>query len=145
MYTRKPEGFIEQFHLESGDGTLKVPTSIGWNFRSINPPVTKEAEDPSTYRYDHSFAQTETRLQSNRTANREVKEHVITWTSSDCIHPMSPEGDRLEAEGRARWTANGDFVRNLKVGNIITVWARCRFLGWTNAVEEVKIDVYWVV
>jgi hypothetical protein len=140
-----PEGFIEQFRLESGDGSLKVPTSIGCDFRSTHPPVTKEAGDPSTYRYDHSFAPTGTRLQSNRTANREVKEHVITWASGDCIDPMSPEGDRLEAEGRGRWTANGDFVRNLKVGDIITVWARCRFPEWTNAVEEVKIDVYWVV
>jgi hypothetical protein len=140
-----PKGFIEQFRLESGNGSLKAPTSIGCDFRCAQPPVITEAGNPPTYKYDHPFMPTGTRLQSNRTANGQVKEHVIIWASSDCIDPISSEGDRLEAEGRGRWTANGDFVRNLEVGDIITVWARCRFGGWTNHVEEVKIDVYWAV
>lgn len=46
--TPVPEGFIEQFRLESGHGALKVPTSISCDFRSTHPPVTKEAGDPLT-------------------------------------------------------------------------------------------------
>jgi hypothetical protein len=140
-----PEGFIEQFRLESSDGSLRFPTSVCCDFRSIQPPVKKDPESTPSYNYNHNFKSTGNRLQSNRTANRDVKEHVITWANDDFIDPMSSEGDRLEAEGRGRWTGNGDFVRNLKVGDMITVWAKARFPGWLNMVEDVKIDVYWVV
>lgn len=140
-----PEGFIEQFRLESRDDTLQVPTSVCCDFRSVQPPVINDPANPSSYKYDHPSEPTGNRLQSNRTANREVKEHVIIWASDDCIEPLSSAGDRLEAEGRGRLTGDGKFVRGLKVGDIITVWARARFPGWQNLVEEVKIDVFWVV
>lgn len=140
-----PKGFIDQFRLESRDGSLKVPTSIACDIRSIWPAAIKYQADPPAYRYNHPFTPTGIQLQSHRTANPEVKEHVITWASDDCIDRNPSEGARLEREGRGKSNGNGDFVRNLKVGDIITVWARCRFGGWTNEVKEVKIDVYWEV
>ncbi len=107
--------------------------------------MIEDATKPSRYKYDHCFEPTWNRLQSNRTANPNVKEHVITWASDDCIEPLSSAGNRLEAEGRGRLTGDGKFVRSLKLGDIITVWARARFPGWQNWVEEVKIDTYWAV
>lgn len=47
--------------------------------------------------------------------------------------------------GRGSETGRGDFVRNLKPGDVITVWAKSRFAGWTNYVEAVKVDVYWAM
>jgi hypothetical protein len=140
-----PEGFIEQFRLETEDGTQKTPTSIACDFLPTHPAVIEDPASTSKYKYDHPWRPTATRLQSNRTANAEVMEHVITWSYDDCIDPNSSGGEQLEREGRGSWTGNGDFVRSLRLGDIITVWARCRFGGWTNHVEDVKIDVYWVV
>jgi hypothetical protein len=54
-------------------------------------------------------------------------------------------GKALEDQGRGRNTANGQFVRDLKVGDIVTVWGKARFPGWVNMIETVQIDVYWAV
>jgi hypothetical protein len=140
-----PMGFIDQFHLESRDGSLKVPTLIACDIRSIRPAAIKYQEDPPAYRFNYPFSATGTRFQSRPTADPEVKEHVITWTSEDGINSDPSGGGLQEREGRGKLTGNGDFVRNLKVGDIITVWARCRFRGRTSEVKEVKIDVYWEV
>lgn len=143
--TQTPNGFIKQLRLESGDGTLKGPTSIYCDFCSIWPPVIKDPSNPSHYKFDHPFLPSQARLQSNRTATPELKEYIITWAYDDCVSPRSPGGDRLEEEGRGRETGNGNFVRNLKIGDIITIWARARFSGWRNNVVYAKIDLYWAV
>jgi hypothetical protein len=143
--TPLPEGFIEQFRLESGGGSAKVPTSIACDFRSVNPAVIRNPGDPPTYKYDHPGQPWGGRLQSSQTANSYIKEHAITWASNDSIDPNSSEGAQLEREGRGRCTGNGDFVRNLKFGDIITIWAKARFSEWTSTVQEVKIDVYWAI
>ncbi len=135
-----PQGFVEQFHLESG--SLRNKSSICCDLLTIQPRVM---EDGETYKFDRPSEPTGGRLQANRTGMPEAKEHIITWAYGDCIDPSSTEGDRLEHEGRGRHTGNGNFVRNLKIGDIITIWARARFPGWKNEVEEVKVDVYWAV
>lgn len=137
-----PQGFIEQFNLESGVGNSKGATSIYCDLHTIRPRVIEERE---SYTYDRPLEPASDRIQANRTATREVKEHIITWAHDDCIDPFSAEGDRLEQEGRGRHTGDGKFVRNLLVGDIITIWARARFPGWTNEVKKIKIDVYWAV
>jgi hypothetical protein len=137
-----PQGFVEQIHLESGDSSSKAAMSIYCDIHTIQPRVKEER---GSYIFDRPSEPTGNRLQSNRTGTREVKEHVITWAHDDCIDPLSSEGDQLEQDGRGRHTGNGNFVRNLRVGDIITIWARARFPGWTNEVKAVKIDVYWAV
>lgn len=74
-----------------------------------------------------------------------VKEHVITWSFDDHIHPESKEAVKLEEQGRGRATGSGDLIRSLEVGDVVTVWAKARFPGWMNVIEEVKMDVYWAV
>lgn len=137
-----PQGFIEQFSLDFRYSSSKAARPIYCDLHPIQPSVIGE---PPNYKFDHPFEPTGTRLQSNRTGTREVKEHVITWAHDDFIDPLSSEGDQLEREGRGRYTGDGNFVRNLQIGDIITIWARARFPGWTNQVKEVKIDVYWAV
>ena len=79
----------------------------------------------------------------------------MVWSyTDDIIYPPSEESDEpvdirvvseLEECGRGKSTGDGEFVRNLKLGDIVTVWAKARFPGWTNHVERVKVDVYWAV
>jgi hypothetical protein len=84
-------------------------------------------------------------LQKNVTANRNTKKHVITWSYNDDIDRDSLEADELEKQGRGCATGSGERVRDLKVGDVVTVWAKSRFPGWVNTVERVRIDVYWAV
>lgn len=93
----------------------------------------------------HELAPNATCLQKNLTATRDVTEHVITWSADDHINPESPEADALEEQGRGKASLNGEFMRNLKMGDSITVWGKARFGGWSNFVTEVKVDVYWAV
>jgi len=115
--------------------------------RPLDPAVTDVTVSPTELRqaYAHPFLPPSTRLQSNVTATRIIKEHVITWSYHDDVQPESLEGDELEKAGRGRASGNGEYVRNLKLGDVITVWARARFPGWLNNVEHVRIDVYWAV
>ncbi|CAI4211400.1 unnamed protein product [Parascedosporium putredinis] len=56
-----------------------------------------------------------------------------------------PEAEDLTLFGRGAGTGDGNFVRNLEVGDVITVWAKSRFPGWVNNVYSVKVSVYWAV
>lgn len=86
-----------------------------------------------------------TRLQSNKVANRESIDYTVTWSCDDDIHSEGPEGDCLEQIGRGKASGNGEFVRKLEVGDVVTVWGKARFPGWRNHIEELKMDVYWAV
>jgi len=68
---------------------------------------------------------------------------MVTWSFDDDVKPDSAEGDKLEQQGRGRESMTGEFVRSLKLGDVVTVWARARFPGWRNEVEQVKMDIFW--
>jgi hypothetical protein len=74
-----------------------------------------------------------------------MEEHVIEWSWTDDIHPESPEAEKLTEEGRGKETGTGEFVRNLQLGDVITVWGKARFPGWSNHVNGVTVDIYWAV
>ncbi|KAI9649290.1 hypothetical protein NHQ30_001862 [Ciborinia camelliae] len=101
------------------------------------------ANDP--LKFEHALNPSAKHLQKNKTATGASQEHTITWRFNDDIHPESPEADELEAQGRGNDTANGEFVRNLKIGDVVTIWAKARYPGWANTVEDVSMDVYWAV
>ncbi|EPE35268.1 hypothetical protein GLAREA_10965 [Glarea lozoyensis ATCC 20868] len=84
-------------------------------------------------------------LQKNLTASNTWQDHVIEWRATDNIHEESPEADALEEQGRGRASLDGEFVRNLKIGDAITVWGKARFGGWSNIITDVNVDVYWAV
>jgi len=84
-------------------------------------------------------------IQCNVVAGQEWKEHVVEWSWTDAINPDSFEATELERQGRGKASADGQFVRGLKLGDVVTIWAKVRFPGWRNSIQRVQIDVYWAV
>lgn len=97
------------------------------------------------WKLEHPFLPTDETLQKNMTATKATQTHIITWSADDYLDPDSTEAEQLTEMGRGRATGSGEFIRNLAVGDCVTVWARARFPGWTNCVESVKMDVYWTI
>lgn len=119
-----------------------VPDISVSSLRPVWPAVTEDG--PSSTRYSHGLhAQADHKIQCNRTADRTPQTHVVEWRYTDDIDPELSGGDELEAAGRGRATGNGEFVRNLKLGDVATIWGRARFGGWQNQIERVEIKVYW--
>lgn len=95
--------------------------------------------------HHHMHALDNLKIQANKTAHREFVDHEVIWSWTDDIHPESPEGDRLAEIGRGKGTGTGNFVRSLKLGDVVTVWGKARFGGWRNNVESVKVEIYWAI
>ena len=137
--------------------------------RSIFPIVVKDetvtAEDrPSgapikpKYNFHHAINPHEYRtIQHNKCADRNVTQHRIEWHYLD-IDPLEPPGDIIgddersaadpsndiiDEDGRESRARGGRFVRQLKLGDVVTLWAMARFPGWTNYIEHARVDVYW--
>ncbi|KAK0749175.1 hypothetical protein B0T18DRAFT_405957 [Schizothecium vesticola] len=85
-------------------------------------------------------------VQRNQTATDEVREHRVVWSWTDAVDPGDEAGALALAEaGRGKGTGDGVFVRELRLGDVVTVWGKSRFPGWVNYVESVKVEVYWAV
>ncbi|KAJ6447007.1 ankyrin repeat protein [Purpureocillium lavendulum] len=107
---------------------------------------TSDSSDQQTYTYDHTlFPQDPFLIQKNRAASKDFVDHVVTWSYLDDAKPDSDAGKALEDKGRGRHTGDGEFVRDLRLGDVVTVWGMARFAAWVNNVEAVKIDLYWAV
>jgi hypothetical protein len=85
-------------------------------------------------------------IQRNLTATSQETTHRVVWRHSDDIPPESTRADaKLQSLGRGKGTGDGHVVRNLRLGDVITVWGKARFGGWSNHVESLKVQVYWVI
>lgn len=73
-----------------------------------------------------------------------MQEHRVEWSWTDDVDDEAG-ALALTQEGRGRDTGNGEFVRGLRLGDVVTVWAKSRFPAWVNYVESVKVEVYWAV
>ncbi|KIO02991.1 hypothetical protein M404DRAFT_146507, partial [Pisolithus tinctorius Marx 270] len=83
-------------------------------------------------------------LQRNLHAVYKTTHHTVEWSYID--EAISAEDQHaLEDLGRGRLSGDGSFVRNLKVGDCIVLWASARFPGWQMYAEKAKISVYWAV
>ncbi|CAK7215216.1 hypothetical protein SBRCBS47491_002407 [Sporothrix bragantina] len=117
-------------------------------------------QPPRRWQFDFPLNPGVDRLQSNKVATRDFTEHTIVWSWTDEKPPLEevpaneapvPEGEDpptrcpLDKMGRGSETGDGSFVRNLRVGDVVTVWAKARFPGWVNTVRSAKVDVYWAV
>lgn len=144
------EKLLPYFYLPDPQSANPDAEPIICTTRTISPRTetrTTATEPPETkVEFRHGPDPGLDCLQRNRTGTRDTKEHVITWSCTDNVmDPDSIDGKKLDGEGRGRATGNGEYVRNLKVGDVVTVWGKARYGGWVNYVEEVKIDVYWAV
>ena len=116
--------------------------------RPVQPTIQQpRGEDGSKYEYNHPLSSHDKyTIQRNKTANRQWQYNAVTWSWDDNVDPASEEAQQLdEDEGRGKASATGEFVRSLKLGDVVTIWGKARFPGWANQVEKVKIDVYWAV
>ncbi|KAL7947600.1 hypothetical protein V8C42DRAFT_318221 [Trichoderma barbatum] len=134
---------LEKF---DADGTIDRSMPSVSSLRPVQPPIQQTSSDPVGYNYTHKLLHSdEWEIQRNQTALGKWQDHVVTWSYLDDIAPDSDRGQALEAQGRGRATGDGKFVRQLQVGDVITVWGKARFPGWANRIESVQIDVYWAV
>lgn len=137
---------VGEMAQKTTEGNGPPLSGIPYTIRTIEPATVPSANDPKIYKFEHpDHGAPATCLQRNKTATPETHEHVVTWSYDDSVDPESEEGQALEEAGRGRASATGEFVRNLNIGDIVTVWACARFPGWQNVVEDVKIDLYWAV
>ncbi|KAK8132681.1 hypothetical protein PG999_000854 [Apiospora kogelbergensis] len=104
----------------------------------------EDAAAPPQYIHD-LFPSDEHKIQANKVATAGMLQHQVVWRWNDDIDPNSSDAEDLEKNGRGKATGNGNFVRSIKLGDIITVWGRSRFPGWENRVEKVEVKVYWAV
>lgn len=115
------------------------------SLRPIHPPIRPSGTGAS-HEYDHPLLpQDALAIQRNKLARTEPEDHVVSWSYLDDAAPDSEAGEALDDAGRGRATGNGEFVRSLRVGDVVTIWAKARFPGWVNMVESLRVDVYWAV
>lgn len=126
--------------LRYNSSTAPAPDLPLCSLRSVIPQ-TEAGEKEGERKYVHKLAANpQHEIQRNRLATREWQEKEIVWSWTDDL-----DEDALDEEGRGRRTGNGEFVRSLKLGDIVSIWGKARFHGWMNNVQKVKIDVYWAV
>lgn len=107
--------------------------------RAIQPTL-----EPGQEAFHHSLHPSpQLTIQANKAATRQLTTHTVVWSWKDNIDPLSSE--RLSESGRGPETGNGDFVRELTLGDVVTVWAKARFAGWTNHIDSIKLEIYWAL
>ncbi|KAI5467962.1 hypothetical protein BGZ63DRAFT_372621 [Mariannaea sp. PMI_226] len=113
--------------------------------RPLYPDVERDPEHPDRFRYHHPLMRDEKHeIVRNRTASRNWEDRVITWRWTDHFKRDSEEAMKRDMEqGWGPETMDGEFVRSLKMGDVVTVWAKARFPGWANHIEKVKIEIFW--
>lgn len=133
--------FIVPKDVGSGDGQEDLPHPYlpVYSLRSIQP-----TQQPDRDALHHTLiAAPDWTIQCNKTATREWTTHKVVWSWDDNLHPKTAE--ELSQMGRGQGTGTGAFVRDLKLGDVVTVWAKARFGGWANHVRDVKMDIYWAL
>lgn len=120
------------------------------NLRSIWPEVVAvpQMDAPHSYAYYHNVNPDDGhKIQANVLGRRSFTDYRVEWSWTDDIDPSGndPRLKQLVRAGRGSRTGDGEFVRSLTLGDVVTVWGRSRFPAWANTVERVRIDVYWAV
>ncbi|KAK1775319.1 hypothetical protein QBC45DRAFT_359871 [Copromyces sp. CBS 386.78] len=125
--------------------------------REVNHEDDRERHVQGTHSFDFPLhAEEDTMIQCNEVANGEFHQYEVEWKWTDDTSSADyfdtgygcEEGlveNPLPKIGRGRATGDGKFVRDLKLGDVVTVWAKARFGGWTNYIKRIQVDVYWVV
>ncbi|TLS21685.1 uncharacterized protein PpBr36_09627 [Pyricularia pennisetigena] len=127
---------------QSGSSSSSRPEISICALRSIKPQVNSDGERTH---FDFPLMPADDKVQCNKTAHSDYITHVVEWRATDNIDPESAEADELEKMGRGRASGTGEFVRNLKLGDTVTLWSKTRFQGWANNVESARVDVYWAI
>lgn len=122
-----------------------------WTARKLATvePKVKEAKDIREgwdYQFPYTPWENPNEIQRNRMACSDYSDYRVTWTCWDVTAPDSAEAQGLLMDqGTGKMAGDGQFVRNLKLGDVVTVWGRAMHRGWVNTVESVEIDIYWAL
>lgn len=131
--------------VKEAEDDREVKMGSGENEEDENKDQEEEKPEEA-FRYTHPLhANAKWTIQQNKRATSQWQDHKVTWHYLDNVKADSDEGKKLEEVGRGRETGDGSFVRDLKMGDVVTVWGKARFPGWENTVEKVKVEVYWAV
>ncbi|KAI4154429.1 MAG: hypothetical protein LQ340_001682 [Diploschistes diacapsis] len=84
-------------------------------------------------------------VQHNVQSRRQTKEHQIVWRWTDCSPPEGPEAEALESAGRGKATGDGRFVRELRLGDCVSLWGKARYPQWENRVEGAEVEIYFAL
>jgi hypothetical protein len=123
------------------------PSLMVDDLSTVLPPVRWD-ETRRQHVFDHPLLPREDlKIQCNEVATNEIQEHRVVWSYNDDIDPDrdTEAAARLKESGRGTATGTGKFVRDLKLGDVVTVWSKARFARWQNLVSSVKVTVYYVV
>ncbi|TPX11102.1 uncharacterized protein E0L32_007963 [Thyridium curvatum] len=146
---------LERFDADAQSNDKTSDTNVteapGLSIDSLRPVIPElepvDNEDPEAgLKLHHDLVPSAKMLQSNVVVDKHMRTHRITWSWTDNItNPESAEAKDLEEQGRGTLSADGEFVRNLQLGDVVTVWAKARFPGWVNHVQKVQVKVYWTI
>lgn len=130
----------------NSDGEMSAQQEQPFNVEDLRSIIPAIEQGGNTSRYKHSLLPNEKyKIQCNKTATSEFTDHKIAWSWTDMVNENSPEAQRLAEKGRGKLSASGEFVRSLRLGDVVTVWGMARFPNWQNRVEEAKVSVYFAV
>ena len=137
---------IPQSQLKTGNHQFELCERVCGTLQTIHPSMRSESHENAPLTFCHDLMPSlMLTIQRNVVALAETKEHKITWSYNDNVIPDSLEAIELGKRGRGQDSANGEFVRRLEAGDVVTVWGKARFPGWVNHVDEIKMDIFWVV
>jgi hypothetical protein len=113
---------------------------------STDRPEQPQTTDSDPRLFSHEYLEThQYEVQYNLQSHGEVTEHTVEWRYDDNTPAEGPKADELRRRGRGKATGDGRFVRCMRAGDCVSLWAKARFLAWANTVESAKVEVYFVV
>ncbi|KAK0671186.1 hypothetical protein QBC41DRAFT_344855 [Cercophora samala] len=135
-----------QKQAKDEDDDQQQPSMNLEDLATVIPEVVVNPQN-NEFKFDHSLLpQEHVKIQCNKLTEREYITHVVEWNYDD---EMDLEDEvaakKLHDVGRGERTGNGEFVRNMRIGDVVTVWGKTRFGGWINNISSVKVEVYWAV
>ncbi|KAJ8126214.1 hypothetical protein O1611_g7425 [Lasiodiplodia mahajangana] len=134
-----PVEATEESKSETSSGPKKGPTTSA--IRPVWPFLSATSSG-----YDHQLQATDHKtIQHNRVAEHDWQHHHVEWSWLDDVDYESTAAQQLEANGRGCRSGDGSFVKDLKSGDMVTLWGHARFPGWVNNVQKVEIKVYWAL
>jgi len=139
------EAGLERWCRKEGD---EKPTLKLEDIRSIYPEVKWDDDKKEADFVFPLLPSDDLKIQANITAHHVFTHHTVTWNYNDDIDPENDTEAAVKLEkqnGRGKATGNGKFVRELRIGDMVTVWAKARFPAWCNYISSVKVEVYWAI
>jgi hypothetical protein len=86
-------------------------------------------------------------VQINKKAVGSPSKHRVEWSylGASGSGGSDPNASGLRETGTITPAAGAKFVRALRLGDVVTLWAHARFGSWRNKVHSARVDIYWAI